>query len=30
MSVIQVATQIGFYDQNHFHRHFKKASGING
>lgn len=28
LKVIQVATQIGFYDQSHFHRHFKKAHGI--
>ena len=26
--VVQVATQVGFYDQSHFHRHFKKAHGI--
>lgn len=26
--VIDVATDIGFYDQSHFHRHFKKANGI--
>lgn len=26
--VIHVAAQIGFYDQSHFHRHFKKANGI--
>lgn len=26
--VIQVANQVGFYDQSHFHRHFKKANGI--
>jgi AraC-like DNA-binding protein len=26
--VVQVAAQVGFYDQSHFHRHFKKANGI--
>ena len=26
--VAQVAAQIGFYDQSHFHRHFKRANGI--
>ncbi|MCW8832427.1 MAG: AraC family transcriptional regulator, partial [Colwellia sp.] len=26
--VVNVATQVGFYDQSHFHRHFKKANGI--
>lgn len=26
--VAQVATDIGFYDQSHFHRHFKRANGI--
>jgi len=26
--VAHVATQVGFYDQSHFHRHFKKANGI--
>ena len=26
--VVHVATQVGFYDQSHFHRHFKKANGI--
>jgi AraC-like DNA-binding protein len=26
--VAQVAADIGFYDQSHFHRHFKRANGI--
>ncbi|SFC34887.1 AraC family transcriptional regulator [Pseudoalteromonas denitrificans] len=26
--VVDVATDIGFYDQSHFHRHFKKANGV--
>jgi len=26
--VAQVAVQMGFYDQSHFHRHFKRANGI--
>lgn len=26
--VAEVAVRIGFYDQSHFHRHFKKANGI--
>ena len=26
--VVQAATQVGFYDQSHFHRHFKRANGI--
>jgi len=26
--VAQVAAQMGFYDQSHFHRHFKRANGI--
>lgn len=26
--VVDVATDIGFYDQSHFHRHFKRANGV--
>lgn len=26
--VVEVAAQVGFYDQSHFHRHFKRANGI--
>jgi len=28
INVANVAADIGFYDQSHFHRHFKKANGI--
>ncbi|NQY37747.1 MAG: AraC family transcriptional regulator [Alteromonadaceae bacterium] len=28
LSVANVAVELGFHDQSHFHRHFKKAVGV--